>query len=101
MSKFKDDILKAAGGEPIDAIVIGDYGWGSPDRRLAAAGKILTWTEAAPLLDYEYDDGFGGPECHAFVAWTTNRVLYVHEYDGSTSVSCRPRNPTTHMPDMC
>ena len=102
MSNFKDDILGATAGEPIEAIVIGQYDWSAGDERnVAPQGLVIPWSEAAPLLDYEYCDGFGGAECHPIVAWTKNFVLSVHEYDGSTRVVAHPRNPAAHLPEMC
>ena len=82
MSNFKHDILCEAGAEPIEAIVIGEMGWesyneeGKPDWS-NVMGKAISWDEAAPLLDYEYDTGFGAPECQAITAWTRSCVLFV------------------------
>ena len=104
MGNFKDDILEAANGEPIEAIVIGEYGWGGykenervPDDK---QGVILTWDEAAPMLDYSYDTGFGAPECHAIEAFTASRILSVSEYDGSTYITWANRNPIATKPGM-
>ena len=54
---------------------------------------ILTWEEARPHLDYEYDSGFGSQDCHNIYIWTPTRVIYIHEYDGSTWPEAVPRNP--------
>lgn len=104
MANFKRDILKAAGNEPIIAIVVGDYAWGGygdqstvPDEK---RGVVLTWDEAAPMLDYEYDAGFGAPECNAVYAWTADRVIAVSQYVGATWLYSIPRNPTSEMPKM-
>ncbi len=108
---FAADIEEAAHGEPIEAIVIGRFGWasdGEPDSEAYGFDRsdrqpvpetlknvVLTWDEAREHLDYEYDTGYGAPDCHNIVAWTASRVLTIHEYDGSTSVKSTPRNPTT------
>ncbi len=96
MTNFKQDILEAAAGEPILAIAVSDrrtrYPYGeSPDHNLGSAP--VAWEAAAPVLDYEYDDGYGGQDCHDIWAWTATRVLFIHEYDGSTSVVSVARNP--------
>lgn len=103
---FADDIEREAASD-IEAIVIGKFGWGggygeTDDNRLPAdrLGVVLTWAEARPLLDYAYDTGYGAPDCHAITAWTATHVIWVHEYDGSTSLQSAPRNPVPHEPEM-
>lgn len=110
LDNFRDDIIEAAAGEDIEAAAIGHYGWcyGHEDRDHNSGrcppddvfGKPLPWDEAAPLLDYTYDTGYGGPECHAVTVWTTDRVLFVTQYDGSTAVDAVPRNPVEAVPTM-
>lgn len=109
---FAGDLLEVAGDEPIEAVVIGGFGWGSfndedpygADRIERKApvrkGVVLTWAEAEPMLDYEYSIGFGAPECDAVWAWTPTRVLFVSQYDGATGVESVPRNPVDGEPDM-
>ena len=112
MRTFAQDIEEAA-GEPIEYIVIGAFGWGSIDdgdnevykqngRNVPKhlRGIVLEWEAARPYLDYEYDTGYGAPECHAITAWTANKVLYVVQYDGSTGIVAIPRNPIDHIPLM-
>lgn len=104
MSNFKDDILEAANGEEIIGIVIGDiereyHSKGKPEYK-HIINKLITWDEALPILDYEYDTGFGAPDCQAITAWTANYVLFVDNYDGATSVVAMPRNPIEHAPIM-
>lgn len=89
---FKDQILDAANGEPILGAVIGEFGWGDRDKPVLTS-KLLTWEEVAPTLDYMHEDWAYNPQCHAIYAWTDSRVLFVHEYDGQTSVKFVPRNP--------
>ena len=93
---FAQDILRAAGDEEIIAILLAahrGHWWGgkSPDHSLG--GEPVTWAMAFPVLNYEYDDGYGTQDCHDFWAWTETRVFFVHEYDGSTSIAWAPRNP--------
>lgn len=100
---FAADIEELAHGEPIEAIVIGDMGWGdynSDGKPSWPRGELLSWSDARPMLDYKYDRGFGAPDCQAVYAWTSTRVLFVSTYDGSTSVTSVPRNPIACMPDM-
>jgi len=104
MSNFKEDILREADGEEIIGVVIGAFGWGDYHKKPSVpafqSGKLMTWEDALPILDYEYDAGWGAPDCHAIVAWTENKVLFVVQYDGSTNVCTVPRNPSDCEPDM-
>lgn len=115
MSNFLADIRGELADEPVDAVVIGDHGGGwrdAPDRdgylepgeaRYIAPekrGVVLDWSEAEPLLDYEYDSGYGGADCHPVWIWTPTRVLFVSTYDGSTAVESVPRNPSPGGPYM-
>jgi len=102
MANFKQDILEAVEDEVIEAVVITgiiyEYFSGRADCRntdslKAVIKKAITWEQAAPLLDYSYDSGYGGMDCHDVLVYTAENVYYIHEYDGSTSVHCVPRNP--------
>jgi hypothetical protein len=102
MSKltFASEIEEAAGNEAIIAIVVGQFGgwYGNEDRKFDREGEIVTWAEARDFLDYTYDDGFGGLDCHTITAWTENWVLVLEEYDGSSYVGKIHRNPVPHTP---
>lgn len=106
MSTFAEDIESEAKGEEILGIVIGGYGWASYSSEPIKIPQVkrltqLSWIEARPFLDYEYDGGYGAPNCHAITAWTENSVIFVGTYDGSTWVTSVPRNPTnTRDPHM-
>ncbi len=52
------------------------------------------------MLDYEFNAGFGSPECHPIYAWTQRKVLFILEWDGSTGVLAAPRNPTLVNPTL-
>jgi len=107
MSKnFKDDIIATLDSdEKIEAVVIGEYGWGgygSEDRQLPEQKQniILSLEEASNMLDYTYDTGYGAPQCNAVYVWTTENILIVSQYDGSTSIHKIPRNPVECKPKM-
>lgn len=95
---FATDIEAAVHPEIIEAVVIAEFTGYPPDEKYgpanAVAGRVLTWKEARPLLDYEFDSSYGGQECHDIALYTASRVFWVHEYDGSTQLRCLPRNPT-------
>ncbi|MFA5808728.1 MAG: hypothetical protein WC935_00140 [Thermoleophilia bacterium] len=106
MDNLKAWMLEAADEEPILAVVIGEMGWGDygsdavPQYQEQRRGEVLSWDEAAPMIDYEFRSGYGAPRCNAIVAWTASKVISISQYDGSTSVFTLPRNPTAHMPGM-
>jgi hypothetical protein len=95
---FAADIEAAANGEPILVIVIADYYRSRIKHPMM--GKVITWEEARPLLDYDYDDGFGGADCNPIYAWTPTRVLFVDEYDGATIIRALPRAPMDCEPEF-
>lgn len=98
---FKDDILAEAEGNILAVQIptqkIFEYGetelYSKDEIVRKYGGQIISWELAAPLLDYPYYAGFGSMDCHGIVAWTETQVIYIHEYDGSTSVCTLPRNP--------
>lgn len=77
-------------------------GWHENDEKRFEAYRrewpVQAWTVASKTLDYEYDSGFGGADCHAVVAWGDLCVYFVHEYDGATSIASVPRSPTACAP---
>lgn len=100
---YAADIEEAAGG-PVLAAVIGQEEWRWEDdyRRIPDqhVGVVVDWSTIREWLDYPYDDGFGGVDCHPLWAWTADRVVYIHEYDGSTELRWAPRNPTAGAPHV-
>jgi hypothetical protein len=104
MNTYWQDILEEAGDEPIEAVVIGEMPWGdyrAEGKPVCVKGKILTAEEATPMLDYEYDSGYGAPDCHAINVYTPTRVIYCAQYDGATWLESIMRNPTEGiMPEM-
>ena len=105
-ARLVDWIKEAGNGQDVEAVVIGEMGWGDygsdriPDYAACPKGKVMTWAEAAPFIGYEFDDGHGAPGCQAIYAWTKDRVIFISQYDGATSVEWVPRNPVDIMPSM-
>lgn len=106
MANLKSWLLEDAGEEEIEAVVIGEMGWGEYGSEAVSVyntqprGKVLTWEEAAPLLNYEFDSGYGAPGCNAVYAWTKSWIIGVSQYDGATGTFRLPRNPVDCMPSM-
>lgn len=61
-------------------------------------GKVLSDPSMISLLDFEYDDGFGGARCHPVHVWTDKSVGIHVTYDGSTWMEWVPRNPSPDIP---
>jgi len=55
--------------------------------------RIISTSPPDLDLDYEFDHGFGSPECPCFIIWTLERVYFPHDYDGADYVLSAPRNP--------
>ena len=55
-------------------------GWGSVDKD----NPISVIQNNDPILDLEFDSGFGGPECPRFIAQDANGIYFPAQYDGST-----------------
>ena len=93
-------------GERPESIVFGNYGWGGYGEIEALIpedkkGKVLSWKEGKQFMKgWSFNGGFGSPSCYAVYIWTNKRVLWVTQYDGSTSLCSAPRNPTDEMPVM-
>ena len=112
---FAEDLEAEAAPEQIESVVIGNFGgrdyadeddlaYGE-DRTplpvpLDKRGVVLPWADARPLLDFEYDTGFGLPDCYAVYAYTQTRIIFVSQYDGATAIESAPRNPTPCVPVM-
>ncbi len=99
-------ILEEAKGERIIGVAIGEMGWGDygsdavPRYQVQKRGIVLSWDEAKPLLDYEFDSGHGAPGCNAIYVWTETQILFISQYDGATNINSIPRNPMDVMPEM-
>ena len=111
MANFLADIVAKLGDETIEKIVVGKFGypWDDEDNttELDIKGfpknyynKLLDWELAKDFLDYDYNDGYGGEDCHPIYAWTPTRILFVCYYDNATWVDSIPRNPDETIPKM-
>lgn len=94
-------------GERIESIVFGDYGWSGynepepPAIPVDLRGKPMEIDEAAKYMKtWSFYGGYGAPECYAVYIWTTERVMWVTQYDGATGLNFAPRNPSDTMPEM-
>ncbi len=103
---LKNWIEEMAGGEVVEAVVIGEMGWGTygsdgvPGYDKQPRNKVLSWEKALPWLTYQFDSGHGAPGCNAITAWTASWVISISQYDGATCPFRIPRNPTDHTPEM-
>ena len=107
MANLVEWIEEITGDETIEAVVIGDMGWGRDfnsehivDFSKQPRNKVITWDEAKKWLNYDFDAGYGAPSCNAIWVWTTSKVIGIDQYDGSTSPFTVPRNPTDGSPSM-
>jgi hypothetical protein len=101
-------------GETVEAIVFGDWGgwtyepgelgYSEPENRpvpVSFRRCVLSLEEAKPYMTgWSFAGGFGSSDCYAVHVWTNSRVIWVHEYDGSTCLRGAPRNPSTENPRM-
>lgn len=106
MNAYNDLLEHLNEGEVIEAIVFGEWGWGSYGEETVAVppdkqGVLLTPEEAKPLMKgWSFNGGYGSPECYAVNVWTNQRLFWVTQYDGMTWLDSAPRNPTAYIPDM-
>ncbi len=106
MSNLVQWIEDEANGEAIEGVVIGSMGWGNynkekiPRYDSIPKGVVLPWEEAKKWINYEFSSGYGAPQCNAIYAWTQSCVIFIVQYDGSTSPYSVPRHPTACMPGM-
>lgn len=105
-------------GEAVEAIVFGPWGWGSapqdgkawdlgygepspPPVPFEQRGTVLSADVAREYMHgWSFRGGYGAPCCYAVRIWTTHRVLWVTQYDGSTGLNSSPRHPVAMVPDM-
>lgn len=113
MNSMYEALLIIARGEPIEAVVIGDYtddtelvdrldpDWRTyyedviPNYNKIPRGVVLTLEAARPFLEVIDIDG---AYSLAIAAWTTTSCIYSTEYDGGHWLMRMPRNPTAFMP---
>lgn len=106
MSNFLKGIeeeLATCNDETVEAVVVGKFQpWYREGNKYfpdSLTERPIDWEEVKEYFNYEYDDGFGGAECHPVYIYTKSYILYVSEYDGSTAVCKIPRNPIKCSPN--
>lgn len=105
-------------GEEVEGIVFGPWGWGiapnegedwdygysepdPPPVPFEKRGEVMTLDEAQQYMNgWSFYGGFGAPDCYATYIWTTERVMWVTQYDGSTRLNSAPRHPDEIIPNM-
>lgn len=66
------------------------------------AGKIesrVEIQEGHDVLDKEFDDGYGGPECPRFIAYDNLNTYFPCQYDGATWLTVVARDPSYYLKD--
>lgn len=98
----------AGSADDLESIIIGPYGWDWDDEEDSGPIPIpkelknipISWEIARTYLDYKWDTGYGSPSCHAFYAYTKDKIIFVSTYDGSTGIEWIPRYPCDTKPEM-
>jgi len=106
MPTLKKWIEDLTDGQPVEAVVIGEMGWGDyksetvPNYVNQPRGVVLTWEQALPWISYGFEEGVGAPGCNAVHAWTQDWIISVLRFDGLTEPFRIPRHPMTILPEM-
>lgn len=50
-----------------------------------------------PILDVEFDTGYGSPDTPRFVAYSVNKIFFPSQYDGATGLEVIGRNPDVYL----
>ena len=58
-------------------------------------GPIVAYAPDETAFAVSFDDGYGGAEGPAVLAWTETRVYFPAVYDGAEWLSSAPRNPVS------
>lgn len=104
MDAYDEMMTSLKKNEWVEAVVLGKWGGIGPGddvykipKRLM--GRVLTREEAEPYMrGWSFEGGYGCAECPAVYVWTNMRVMYVAEYDGSTTLASVPRYPCVGLP---
>lgn len=68
-----------------------------PNANAMRTGVLMNPEEAKPIMQgWEFYDS--ALKCYSIYAWTQRRVLFVSEYDMSTTISSCPRDPCAMIP---
>lgn len=101
MPTMKDWIKEQASGEAVEAIVFVEaaaYSWKTKGLTAFPRLKtVMTWQEALPFMEYEFQPGYGGLTCHCFIAWTASWVIKSDDYDGWQRPVRYPRSPAVYL----
>jgi hypothetical protein len=107
MNAYEELLKFIQDDEVVEGIVFGEWGWGgyrepdNPPVPKDKMGVLLTLEQAKPMMmDWCFDGGYGAPDCYATYIWTNKHVIWVTQYDGSTTLDFAPRHPTNVMPSM-
>ena len=106
MPTLKKWIEDLTDGQPVEAVVIGEMGWGDyksetvPNYVNQPRGVVLSWQEALPWISYSFEEGIGAPGCNAVIAWTADWIGSVLRFDGLTEPFRIPRHPVALLPEM-
>jgi hypothetical protein len=57
-------------------------------------GPVVAFAPNETAFAEEFNDGFGGTNGRAVLAWTETRVYFPACYDGSEWIASAPRHPT-------
>lgn len=89
-------------GEKVECIVFGYWiGWPAEEPEpLLPPGVKLSLAGAQPYLTSWMieDKSLRDSAVYTFYAWTTERVIFIYEYDGATGLASIPRHPSTETP---
>lgn len=98
-ANFLEDLKAEIGDEHVESVSIGCWaGYTKHEKHLD--GKLLSWEEAKPILDYEYEPfSYGRGKCHSIYIWTEKRIIFVVSFDGYIMIKSIPRNPIAGLPE--
>ena len=95
-------VEKEAGSEVVLGVTIGrrnhrsDY-YDEPPAPFM--GKLLSWEEARPFLDGDFDAYYCCSfPCYTIYAWTKTKVMFMVEYEMGCELCVVPRNPVSSFP---
>ena len=108
MKGYKQLLEELEKDEKVEAIIFGKWGWDGYDEpephplNHKLIGKVLTLEKAKPILEkVDLYCGYGAPKTYAMRVFTNKRILWITQYDGSTSIDSTIINPFEgYVPDM-
>ena len=74
-------------------------GWGDGDEafKFTFKGNKCPDNEINVLLDVEFDDGYGAPECPRFIAEDKDKLYFPWQYDGATGLEVVYKDISKYM----